>query len=526
MELDDLRSEFSTFIKLIHGKPEDMGFNPKERGSASAPFFVPSGSCESVALEKDFINEGAVGSSILQSLGSLFWHTLGHSHIKIFPKLTNKNHFKNGAIKKSDLSTRRPLPSGGARYPVDLTLVVPEDAHGSLGNLGGKVLNYAPQYHRLFIAKDNDVHKAMSESLRQSDASISIIMTINFMRTYCKYGDFTYRLSSVDAGFVLGRLVRIASEFANVTVDFDLANDSLDKSLGLNTDLQASYCVIKLTPKQKDCMSTSELLSLSIPSNNILEENSILAKPSRRFLDSHRFAHRTQVANQTDLNKDVQTVNANLFQQYKLSSQVISLEDVAPLQHNLKKAIKYRQSKAHAFNGQPISQSVLVTCLKNTVEGMNKFIATCSRTITKPDLLIFINNVSDIEQGLYILAPDKLELHAIQTGLFSKEMADALLLNSFDIQKVGFVIHTCNQQWQKNEQSGPRGYREQQMLVGVALDHATLAVSSPDITAHTYLGFNGEGVKKLYQLPSSFVISSQLCVGSINSSCELTEYLN
>ncbi|UUZ56470.1 hypothetical protein LP419_15515 [Massilia sp. H-1] len=140
---------------------------------------LPAGPpCHSLPLS------GAGLPPLLADLGRVLWRTLGYTQLRI-------------DAATQEIAARRPLASGGARYPADLSMVVAPGTGGALGAVAGRVLHYAPQYHRLFLDTDGDAVTAAALGLDAlAPGTLLLVVRIDFLRTWEKYGDFAYRLSA------------------------------------------------------------------------------------------------------------------------------------------------------------------------------------------------------------------------------------------------------------------------------------------------------------------------------------------
>jgi hypothetical protein len=477
--------EFAGFVRRLHQRPEVSGNRQPPGGAAHPPFFQPSAGSVSLALP----NQG--GEQLWQVLGQLLWQTLGYTQVRLYPAL-------DPAKVGMDAAARRPLASGGARYPVDLRLLVPHGAEGELAPFAGKVLAYAPQYHRLFVTGDGDMGM-----LRDPNA-LAIVISLDFLRTWQKYGDFAYRLSAVDSGLVLGRLHALASTFAEVDVDFNVDTVKLDAMLGLDPQCQASYCVLQLRLRKGPQQAVPQVerhaaAPVQVPGNIQL---------SRKFRAAHALAHASPAKTHTWTEPLLRFSRQPLGANVELPSAPPPAQDAA---------LRQRRSLAHAFTGAALPASAV----RNCVQAMQTSLRALASGDEVPGLLVCCLNVHGLAAGLYAVDSESPALLPLAQGAFGPALRQALLLQSFDLQKSSFVVHVCTRRWHVDDPRGPRAYRIDQMLTGAALDAATLAVSAVDVSAHAYLGFDAEDLARMYALRDGVTIAAQLCVGAIASGCEL-----
>jgi SagB-type dehydrogenase family enzyme len=104
---------------------------------------------------------------------------------------------------------RRPVPSGGALYPLEL-YVVALDVDG----LGAGVHHYSPYRHRLESlgpADRADVARTLVEPELLDSAAALIVLTAMFWRSRFKYGLRGYRFALIEAGHVMQNAVLAAA---------------------------------------------------------------------------------------------------------------------------------------------------------------------------------------------------------------------------------------------------------------------------------------------------------------------------
>jgi SagB-type dehydrogenase family enzyme len=104
---------------------------------------------------------------------------------------------------------RRPVPSGGALYPLELYVVA---LH--VDGVGAGVHHYSPYRHRLeSLARVDhaDVAQALVEPELVDTAAALIVLTAMFWRSRFKYGLRGYRFALIEAGHVMQNVVLAAA---------------------------------------------------------------------------------------------------------------------------------------------------------------------------------------------------------------------------------------------------------------------------------------------------------------------------
>jgi SagB-type dehydrogenase family enzyme len=110
-----------------------------------------------------------------------------------------------GARTRADGASRRPAPSGGALYPLEL-YAVPLAVPG----LGRSVYHYNPYRHRvtpLRPAREEDVAACLVDATIAERSAVVLVLTAMFWRTRFKYGLRGYRFALLEAGHVMQNVV-------------------------------------------------------------------------------------------------------------------------------------------------------------------------------------------------------------------------------------------------------------------------------------------------------------------------------
>ncbi len=98
---------------------------------------------------------------------------------------------------------KRAAPSGGALYPMDVYAVV---GSGGVEGLEAGVYHYEPQGHRLTPMasgdRRNDVAVAALFQTWMACAPVNLVITAEYERITCKYGDRGVRYAMIEAGHI------------------------------------------------------------------------------------------------------------------------------------------------------------------------------------------------------------------------------------------------------------------------------------------------------------------------------------
>ncbi len=174
----------------------------KEYPSKVRHKLLPPQSLETVTLNQLILDRRSIRSfsgkpMSLQSLSTLF--ALSY---RVIP-----NNDQN--IKVQHPSSRRPVPSGGALYPLELYLVIK-----AVDELGSGIYHYHPVLHSLELLDNQNTHLTLDmciDNLNIPDGWAALVNICGVLpRTCFKYGELGYRLMLIEAGHVAQNILLVA----------------------------------------------------------------------------------------------------------------------------------------------------------------------------------------------------------------------------------------------------------------------------------------------------------------------------
>ncbi len=141
-----------------------------------------------------------------------------------------------GAVSRGADGLRRPVPSGGALYPLELYVIAL-----AVEGLDRVALHYDPFRHRLSRLRPvspADVRTAVVDATLVDRASVLLVVTAMFWRSRFKYGTRGCRFALLEAGHVLQNAVLAATALELPAVPlggfFDCRVDALVRADGLD----------------------------------------------------------------------------------------------------------------------------------------------------------------------------------------------------------------------------------------------------------------------------------------------------
>jgi SagB-type dehydrogenase family enzyme len=397
----------------------------------------------------------------------------------------------------SSVRAVRAVASGGGLYPAELYLLTREEhafyydasAHELVGI--SSVSNHRLKIRRALGLQD---HGAPFE--------LALVITLEFGRSYFKYGDFSYLLSAADAGVMLGRVHRLARlEYGEATVSFDFNDREVNDMLGIDGHEESAYAVMLVGTANGTVPSLPGLTSDFRPSYALP-----IAQPVQRSVTFDA------------LHQSVLDQGATL--PAAMRSMVHDDAPGDPAQSaELCRVIRRRRSLGHRFSGQPVHLSLMSGIIKEVSASISDLRAA-SIDVDLPELELYVMalHINDAPSGAYRFEPSTGMFACIAEGRWGAALQGAQRSSNINVDQAAFVVHGVGKLDLSRSVRMNRSYRVQQMIAGAAMDYIMLASCSRGLAAHPVLGFRGSAIDPLYKLAGSGRGSlTQVCVGWVGS---------
>ncbi len=146
----------------------------------------------------------------------------------------------------------RATPSAGATYPLNVYLVVGEDA---VVNLPAGIYRYDASSHSLIILRQGDVREELARAALEQpwvkEALISLVITAVYERTTSRYGSRGIRYAHIEVGHVGQNVYLQAVALGLGTVAAGaFYNDEVRVVLGVGEDEQSLYIMPIRVPER------------------------------------------------------------------------------------------------------------------------------------------------------------------------------------------------------------------------------------------------------------------------------------
>ncbi|MFJ5220795.1 SagB/ThcOx family dehydrogenase [Streptomyces sp. NPDC088354] len=361
----------------------------------------------------------------------------------------------------SVVSGCRPVPSGGARYPIEAYLADGSGLH-----------HYHPAHHALEQVRAGDYRQALSSDR----PDLVIILTCVFWRTGIRYGEFAYKLQCQETGALAAQFLTLAEEqgaFGKVIQHFD--GPAATRLLGLDADAEGVMTLLSLHG-----MTHSGEASHPAPKHppNLAGEGLTAAEalPAINRTLPHLLALHT--APRLGTGGPPPAIPPP-------SGPSLSLPPPAPIQ--LHRGINRRASTPAGFAPVPIEARQCAGLLHAAERGYSSALPGTSSGLITCALYVVVLRVAGLGRGGYRYHQGRLtRCPGDAAPLPAPGPLDAAALA---LGEAAIVVVPAGHPFAGVEQYGDAWYRIQQIEAGIVTQHAALAAAALGLTSRIHSDF-------------------------------------
>ncbi|GIP33189.1 SagB family peptide dehydrogenase [Paenibacillus sp. J2TS4] len=556
MSLDDFLRQLH--VETEEARPADWEVNWAD---APLPFKLYRGLptvtlCSEVPLTLE--GQKAPVKPDTRSVGHFLWYVFGLTQwCQAIPALDSEEQ------KEAFFQLRRRfVPSGGACYPSELYLYL------KLEDLPAGIYHYDVAHHRLVQLReglfDSYLDRALGHRCPISDCFGVALVSTFYWKNFFKYSNFAYRLQGLDAGVLIGHLLKVAEQVGfSSAILFQYLDRAVSHLLGINEQEESAYALLPLSLEPINLsldndggevrMETAMELCRELPllchdhymRSRHIKDYSMLTRmnevsrqeswPSFRLMKPGEGEQRqgitaSQMSGEAFTLKESNEWNNGGNHELNIEGngqgEIIALPAVKRLSYDLASACCHRSSPDLDFVLSRINQVQLAALLQEATAAFG-FQSDLERGQGRPSprlsLYGCLYGIEGIPNGAYQYDEAAHSLKLIRPGDHRLWLQHGMSLHNVNLCQVPLCLHVVGDKNHLRTVWGYRGYRIQQMEAGMLVQHLLLAASAIGWGGHPLLGYDVNLADEIYGLaPQGETCLIQVPIGPYRPRLRLT----
>lgn len=426
----------------------------------------------------------------LEHLGYFLWYGYG---------LTQCSEYIDADF---HMQIRRYVPSGGALYPNEIYLYL------RLEGLPKGIYHYNVAHHSLTVLREGDFDDYLMQALG-SRCDLSSCFALLFVSTYYwknffKYHLFSYRLQGLDTGVLMGQLLEVAKSFGfEAGVYYQFLDRAIHHLLGITEQEESVYALIPLStfPLSK-WFYRSKSGEVGYTAQQLCKEIEKIQHEHNYCINARQASALFFKVNEASMLESTQAfkvVQSQKKEEEKKKS--IFLPTASPLTYDLAEVCRRRFSPGMDFIMQPLSLEQVATLCRKTLdsyyyasdldEGKKQF----SPRVSLAGCMV---NIQGIKDGAYIYDDSAHALQIARLGDHRERLQQGLTFQNIPLTRVPLCFHVLGDPDHLKRILGYRGYRIQQMEVGMLTQRLLIVATALEMGGHPLLGYEESDCNQLY----------------------------
>ncbi len=402
------------------------------------------------------------------------------------------------------LGMLRSVPSGGARFPCELYLLV-----GSGQSIPQGVHHYDPAHHMLHTLQSEDPMSTLSAHSASSSATsseLALVLSIVFWKNAFKYGEFSYRLQSLDAGVLIGQSLAVAERYGlRPTVRYKFVDHELDCLLGLDPMHESVYAIVDLQQQENQTPATRpQSLTKAFP---VLHEPAAI-RSIASSLPLLAELHRASMSPTSGLVPS-ETSLAPIIHSAPKSRRSLELVDCGT---NLLEGLHRRRSSMGYFRLSKLTWRQLSQLLAAAAQGypsdLDSDPPSDPPSVQHTLLFCVINHVEGVAPGVYYYCAERHTLEQVYAADVSAELQATLTFNTTNLHHASIAILPAADYESGFSVHGDRWYRMQNMEAGISVQRLYLAAAALGLGCHVTCAYRVDRANALLGFAEDSVLTN------------------
>jgi SagB-type dehydrogenase family enzyme len=389
----------------------------------------------------------------------------------------------------------RGTASGGGLYPTEVYL-----AAGASGPLLPGIYHYDNAHHALERLRMGDMTAHIQNALFSHPFALQtdqfLLISLDIWKNAFKYNNFSYHVITQDLGALLGSLRFLAAGLdAALQPIFWYQEEILAQLMGLDLAMESIFAVVPLPMVHcATSLTPDSRRQIWLADDDLVPVSSWQRSQKILTFDLNQKMHHATLITDEPRPERQEAYKASADEVLWGNEQILlppSLADLA--QVDLLETFERRKSSFGTFSShKPLSIEELSTLLAFGAASSH-YISDLKMPDGTPHFtrqFVFVNNVSDIECGVYAYDRQHHCLYPIYKDDFRFFLQQNYFLQNYNLAETGAVIVVAGKVEKMLEVYGNRGYRVLNAEVGMIAQGIYMASTALSCACGAALGFN------------------------------------
>lgn len=398
----------------------------------------------------------------------------------------------------------RPVPSGGALYPVELYLYLKEG-----WGIPAGVYHYDNAHHALALLRegsfDNYITSCLGGAQEIESCDIIFFPAIFFWKNYFKYSDLSYRLQCLDLGVVLAQLLLVSPRFGlSGKVFFQFLDEPVDHLLGLEPRQESVYAVLPLSRRRKLQRSAHCSAPLLDGIDCLISQ---IPRVEHGYMQKSSLVKSSEMIEQFHLASMLSNLERNReshFQSNLTDAPSIPLPVPPPgPSKDLVETLRKRYSAFEDFRKGWLTAEQLSILLSEAARSFESDLDGSSTRTQRVELYCVLNYVKEIVPGVYWYDSDNHCLKIIEEGDMRWHLQVNYIMSNINMFQISAGFFMAGDYSAVFKAYGNRGYRILNIEAGIMVQRLYAASAAQGLSCQALLGVDADGMDDLLKLRGS-----------------------
>lgn len=413
------------------------------------------------------------------------------------------------------LELLRPVPSGGALFPVEVYLLTTGESALAAG-----LYHYDAAHHAVEIIREGDLSATLDRTLSCPAASagdIAILLACDLEKNLSRYGEFGYRLHSLDLGVVLAQCVTVAGMWGlHGSVHYKFLDLAIDALLGLDPWRESVYVVVtfrsdarKMRPRPPTRRATPAATTIApINGREPIAQWPLLAALHAASLIRSPGSFHVPTAVESKPVDDASPRTALEIPREQLDVLV---------------GVRERRSAVGAMRRLALQGSALAHLLLAASRGYASDVNRPAPYLAHTEIYAVVLRVESVEPGAYRYDPRMHALVQVHRGDLRADLQRVLAWPSHNMADVSACFFPVGEYEPGFARHGDRWYRVQNIEAGMIIQRLSVTAAALGLACDVTLSYHVARANALLALPSGSTALAQVIVGGLRASGQLYE---